>query len=51
MFGRGRGVLLPVGVASGREDPQPMNALVDEIVLYMYTGSKGNVVYIRASAL
>jgi hypothetical protein len=33
IFRRGEGVLLPVGVASGREDPQPMIALSDKIVL------------------
>ena len=27
MCGRERGALLPVGVASGREEPQPMNVL------------------------
>ena len=33
MFGRGGGALLPVGVAFGREGPQPMNDLVNKIVL------------------
>lgn len=35
MCGRGRGALLPVGVASGpgREDPQPIDVLLDRKVL------------------